>query len=77
MDKPIDPSKKYTCNGCRVINIRIIPLNSAGNQTTYQVKGTVIISEKPLRTQYRIWSIDGLNDVVWGQGQEFDLKEVE
>lgn len=70
---PIDTSKKYTCNGKRVICLSIVTHNSAGEKVTYPVKGSVVVREKPLKLEYRIWSIDGEADVVWHKG--YNLKE--
>jgi len=68
----IDLSKKYTCGGKRVINLKI-ELNvtyadGTEHPVTYPVKGSVVVREKPFRCEYRIWSIDGKADVVWGKG---------
>ena len=71
----IDPRKKYTCGGKRVENISIELCNSVGKEVTYPVKGTVIIREKPLNTEYRIWTLNGVGDLVWG-GNDKDLVEV-
>jgi hypothetical protein len=71
----IDPAKSYTCGGKKVVNIHIELYNSAGEEVTYPVKGTVIIREKPLKTAYRIWTLNGIGDVVWG-GNDKDLIEV-
>ena len=59
----IDPTKKYTCGGCRVENISI-----NHNPVTYPVRGTIVLREKPRKTTYAIWSPDGIADVVWGKG---------
>ena len=64
----ININKKYTCNGKPVINLQINLKNSAGEMVTYPVKGTIVLSEKPWRTKYCIWSIDGIYDIVWGNG---------
>lgn len=64
----IDPSKSYLCGGCRVENLHIKRLNSAGNEVTYPVKGAVVVRETPIKLENRIWSIDGRADVVWGRG---------
>lgn len=66
--KWIDLSKEYTCGGKRVIGLNIQLHNSVGNEVTYPVKGSVVLREKPLKLQYRIWSLDGRADVVWGKG---------
>jgi hypothetical protein len=68
----IDLSKKYTCGGKRVIGLKI-ELNvtfadGTEHPVTYPVKGSVVVREKPLRLAYRIWSIEGKADVVWGKG---------
>lgn len=73
----IDPKKKYrTRDGKRVINIHIEKYNSAGEEVTYPVKGTIIVREKPFKTDYAIWSPEGISDVVWGNHSERDLVEV-
>jgi len=64
----IDLTKTYTCGGKRVLGLQIVRYNSAGNEVTYPVKGSVVICEKPFKTEYRIWSIDGIADVVWVKG---------
>jgi hypothetical protein len=71
----IDITKKYTCNGKRVVNLEIVLYNSVGNLVTYPVKGTIILSEEPWCTKYAIWSIDGIADVVWGNGHNLKLSE--
>ena len=69
----IDPTKKYTCGGNRVENITIVLHNSCGDEVTYPVKGTIILREKPLKTTFAIWSLDGRADVVWGKGNNLKL----
>jgi hypothetical protein len=64
----IDITKKYTCGGKRVVDLQIVTHNSCGQQVTYPVKGSVVVREKPLKLEYRIWSMDGIADVVWGKG---------
>ena len=72
----IDPTKKYTCGGKRVVGLVIVRFNDCGNEVTYPVKGTVILREKPLKTEYRTWSIDGEADVVWHKGDNLvEVKE--
>lgn len=64
----IEKGKTYlTRSGKKVIIHDIKLTNSAGNKVTYPVKGIIIDKEKPYRTRYCIWSIDGVSDVVWGQ----------
>jgi len=64
----IDINKKYTCNGKRVINLKIELKNSIGEDVTYPVKGSIVVREKPFKLKYAIWSIDGKEDVVWNTG---------
>lgn len=68
MKQEIDPNKEYTCGGRRVIGLCIVRQNELGNEVTYPVKGSVVVREKPLKLAYRIWSIHGEADVVWGKG---------
>jgi len=75
MKTKIDPLKTYTCNGKRVVGIRIMRHNSLGNEVTYPVKGTIILREKPLKTEYAVWSIYGEANVVWHTGH--NLREVQ
>jgi len=60
----IDQNKQYTSNGKRVINIKIELYNSCGNEVTYPVKGTIVVSEKPFKTKYAIWSLNGKANVM-------------
>jgi len=69
-DQWIDPTKKYTCGGHRVINLHIKLQNSSGQEVTYPVKGTVVLREKPWKTEYRIWSLNGKSDIVFGKGDD-------
>jgi hypothetical protein len=57
-------------DGRRVIGLKYVPFNSAGARVTYPIKGSIVTCEKPLKTTYGIWSIDGKNDVVWGKGPD-------
>jgi hypothetical protein len=64
-EKRIDPSKTYrTRSGKRVLNLEIVLHNSVGNEVTFPVKGTIITCEKPLRTAYGIWTLDGRSSVL-------------
>lgn len=69
LEKRIDPRGQYTCGGHRVIGLHVALRNSVGDEVTYPVKGSVVLREKPLRTEYRIWSLDGRADVVWNRGE--------
>ncbi|MCK5307115.1 MAG: hypothetical protein KAJ73_00755 [Zetaproteobacteria bacterium] len=73
-DQWIDPAKEYTSRGCRVVGLEIVLHNSNGKEVTYPVKGTIIIREKPLKTEYAIWALDGRNNVAFGPNGN-DLKE--
>ncbi len=74
----VTPTKKYqTVDGRSVINIHIIPKNSAGHRVTYPVKGTIVTKTRKRTTySYEIWSIDGINDVVWGKNNHLNLVEL-
>jgi hypothetical protein len=75
-EKWIDPAKTYkTRDGKRVIDIHIVMKNSCGDEVTYPVKGSIVIREKPWKTEWAIWSLDGRADVVWGNHSERDLVE--
>lgn len=71
----IDVNKKYKCGGKTVIGLKIVERNMCGNLVTYPVKGSVVTCEKPFKTELRIWSIDGIADVVWGKGKNLELVE--
>lgn len=62
-----------TRNGKRVLGLARVTHNSAGALVTYPLKGSVVLREKPLKLDYRIWSDDGKYDVVWGNHPEKDL----
>lgn len=72
--KIIDPSRVYTCGGHLVVNLEIVLHNSAGRKVTYPVKGTVLIGAR--RKDYRIWSINGQADVIWGHGENLFLTDL-
>jgi len=69
----IDPTKKYKCGGKPVENIVIKLTNSCGNEVTYPVKGSIVVRKNPLTLKYAVWSLDGLADVVWGNGHNLKL----
>lgn len=72
----IDPKKTYiTRSGLRVIDIHIVMCNSTGREVTYPIKGTVVVRERPYKTEYHVWSLDGKSDVVWGNHSDRDLVE--
>ena len=73
----IELTKQYkTKDGCRVELHEIVLKNSYGKEVTYPVKGTIVLREKPRKTEYMIWSLDGIIDVVWGNNSHHDLVEV-
>lgn len=65
-----------TRSGKRVYNI-VVKRYSCGAEVTYPIKGTVILREKPLKTEYNIWSLDGIWDVVENRHPELDLIQME
>ena len=78
-DKWIDPTKNYkTRNGKRIVNLHIEMENGCGHEVTYPIKGSVVLSEAPLKTSYEIWSLDGRKNVLpdsacHGTPSELDL----
>ncbi len=74
-DQWIDPTKEYTCGGHRVIGLHIKLHNSCAEEVTYPVKGSVVLREKPIKLDYRIWSLDGRADVCWGKGDNLVLAD--
>lgn len=71
-----DTSKTYrTRSGHRVVLHEVVPRNSCGALVTFPVKGTIVLSEKPRRTRFNIWTIDGRAEAV-GESK-FDIVEVE
>lgn len=81
-EKWIDPSKVYkTACGKRVVDLHINLHNSNGNEVTYPVKGTIVLREKPFKTTYAIWTLDGRascidNTALWDSHDDLDLVEV-
>ena len=66
----ITMGRKYTCGGEEVVLHAITLHNSAGHPVTYPVKGSVVMRKgrKRPKLDYRISSIYGEADVVWGTG---------
>ena len=61
----IDLDEKYqTRSGQRVINLERKLYNGNGNEVTFPVKGSVVVREKPFKSEYQIWTIDGRADVL-------------
>ena len=59
-NKRINLSDNYvTREGKRVINLHCVLHNSLGREVTFPIKGTVILKEKPYRTTYTIWTLEG------------------
>ncbi len=74
----VEEGKTYqTMAGQRVEYIRIKMKNDAGDTVTFPVKGTIIRSEKPRRTEFMIWTLDGVIDPVWNQNHMDNLVEVQ
>ena len=74
-EKWIKTDKVYrTKSGKRVIDLEIVLKNSCGNEVTFPVKGSIVVREKPLKTKYTIWTLDGRH-TIWG-ASDFDLIEV-
>jgi len=48
----------------RVINLERTLYNSNGNEVTFPVKGSVVVREKPFKSEYQIWTLDGRADVL-------------
>lgn len=60
----IDVDRPYrTRDGKMVINLNRVLHNSTGNEVTFPVKGTVVVREKPLRTEFHVWTLDGRADL--------------
>lgn len=74
-EKWINVSKNYTCNGKRVIDLKIKLKNSEGREVTYPVKGVVVEREKPFIGRYTIWTLDGKSDICF-PNSKYDLQEV-
>jgi len=67
----IDINKTYkTKSGKRVFGLKIVMQNSCGRDVTFPVKGTIILSEKPRRTSYAIWTLEGRADVLKETGRD-------
>jgi hypothetical protein len=76
-EKWIDPNKKYkTRNGKRVENLHIVLYNSVGDEVTYPVKGTVVVRERPRKTEYCIWSLDGQKNICFQDQKGYDLVQI-
>jgi len=70
----IDITKPVTtAKGQRVIGLQRVPCNSEGRKVTYPLKGSVVVCEKPFRTEYNVWTDSGVWDVVWNRHPELNL----
>lgn len=75
-EKWIAPAKQYrTKSGKRVIGLEVVLKNSTGAEVTFPVKGSIVTSEKPFRTLYHIWTLDGRSSVLKESG--LDLVKAE
>jgi len=69
-EKPIINISKpvRTKCGLRVVNLKRVPINSAGRKVTFPIKGTIILREKSdyqrQKTEYGIWTDNGRFDVL-------------
>ena len=56
----IDISKTHrTRDGKRVINLQKILYNDYGDEVCYPIKGSIVMSEKPRKVVYTIWTLTG------------------
>ena len=61
----IDPTKTYKTRKGKRVELHGIDLhNSCGNEVTFPVKGTIVLSEAPRRTRFAIWTLDGKASVL-------------
>lgn len=67
------PKEMRTKGGLRVINLEYKPLNSVGNEVTFPIKGTIIIREKPRKTEYNIWRKDGRLSIFKETKKDLDI----
>ena len=76
----IDPEKQYrTRDGRRVDHIVINLYNTCGEEVTYPVKGVIVEREDPYKSTFNVWSLDGLDNIVWPDDPNFrknDLIEI-
>ena len=73
----IDVNKTYkTRDGKRVEGLHIVLHNCCGHEVTYPVKGSIILKEKPRKTEFAIWSLDGKKNIVFTDGKNHDLIKV-
>lgn len=71
-EKWIDVDQEYvTKDGKRVINLFKVLHNSCGDEVTFPIKGSVVVREKPRKTRYCIWTLDGRHSTV--NESELDL----
>jgi hypothetical protein len=58
----IDPAAKYkTRDGRDVEGLHIVLANSAGNEATFPVKGSIVVKGK--KPVFEIWTLDGRNSL--------------
>lgn len=73
----IDVSKTYkTREGKNVEGLHIVLHNFCGHEVTYPIKGTIVLKEKPRKTEFAIWSLDGKKNIVFTDGKYDDLIKV-
>ena len=73
----IDIGREHrTRDGKRVIGLGCTLHNSCGREVTFPIKGTVVLREKPFRSEFRIWALDGRASVL-AASTPHDLIEVD
>jgi hypothetical protein len=63
-----------TRNGKKIVGVQYKPFNSIGNRVTFPIKGTIILSEKPTKKRYQIWTIEGRNSIT--RETEWDIVDL-
>lgn len=73
----LDLTKQYrTRTGKRVIALQYNPKNWVGNPTTFPIKGSIVVREKPLKLRYQIWCENGKAQIHAFGDHPDDLVEV-
>jgi hypothetical protein len=74
----IDPSKRYTCDGCEVryITIALNGMEYSDREVTYPVNG-IIVRNKKDKISYvtKNWTLNGKHSIAFEE-HLYDLKEV-
>lgn len=75
-EKWIDPAKEYTCNGHRVIGLRINMYgedSTSLREVTFPTKGTIIMKGRA-KLDFNLWTLDGKHNITCDS--IYDLVEV-